>query len=168
VNNKGAATMDNIYKLNELIVLAGIHIDNGKNKSSANLALNSALLAREDGNIEEAYQWVIKSLCYSVGVFYPDCKKFDRGSKMDVIEAIEYFVSRTDGCFNDRLALDVSDCLKRVADLNLIQYDKANESNINFIFKEAFHFLKYDIEFIKFAYAVFENAAQWVREQKGE
>jgi hypothetical protein len=87
---------------------------------------------------------------------------------MDIIEAIEYFVSRTDGCFNGRVTLDVSDCLKRVADLNLIKYDEANKSNINFIFKEAFHFLKYDIEFIKFAYAVAENAAQWIREQKGE
>ncbi|MEJ2293167.1 MAG: hypothetical protein P8Y23_00185 [Candidatus Lokiarchaeota archaeon] len=91
---------------------------------------------------------------------------------MDIIEAIEYFVSRTDECCDGPTFLDVvkdvSDCLKRVADLNLIKYDEANESNINFIFKEAFHFLKYDIEFIKFAHAVAENAAQWVREQKGE
>ena len=87
---------------------------------------------------------------------------------MNVIEAIEYFVSRTDGCFSGGVTINVLGRLKQVADLNLIKYDEANESNINFIFKEAFHFLKYDIEFIKFAYAVAENAAQWIREQKGE
>jgi hypothetical protein len=90
---------------------------------------------------------------------------------MNVMEAIEYFVSRTDGCFSGGATINVLDRLKQVADLNLIKYDEANKSNISFIFKEAFNLdplVKDDIESIRFAYAVAENVAKWVREQKGE
>jgi hypothetical protein len=105
---------------------------------------------------------------------------------MNVMEAIEYFVSRTDGCFSGGATINVLDRLKQVADLNFIKYDDVNKSNISFIFKEAFHLdlegepvivnpslgttplVKYDIESIRFAYAVAENTAKWVREQKGE
>jgi hypothetical protein len=85
---------------------------------------------------------------------------------MRIIEAIEYLISTTDGCFGGGATLDVSDCLNRVADLNLIKYDEANTDNIKFIFEEAFPFLRYDIEFIKFAHAVAENASKWIKENE--
>lgn len=82
---------------------------------------------------------------------------------MTVIEFIEQIVSTTDGCFSGGATLDVLDQLKKVADLNMISFDKATKRNIEFILEEAFPFLKIDFKVVKFAFDVAESAANWVK-----
>lgn len=82
---------------------------------------------------------------------------------MTVIEFIEQVVSTTDGCFSGGATIDVIDQLKKVADVNLISFNQATKINIEFIFEEAFPFLKIDFKVVKFAFAVAESAANWVK-----
>lgn len=82
---------------------------------------------------------------------------------MTVIEFIEQVVSTTDGCFSGGATIDVIDQLKKIADANMISFDQATKRNIEFIFEEAFPFLRFDFEVVKFAFAVADSAANWVK-----
>jgi hypothetical protein len=57
----------------QIIITARKHLDNGAvMASSARFCFADAMKCEDEGNLESAKMWAIKSLAYSVGVLHPD------------------------------------------------------------------------------------------------
>lgn len=59
---------------NQVIILARKHLG-GEMESSARFCLEDAIRLYDEGKLDYAKQWAIRSLSYSVGIFHPDYKK---------------------------------------------------------------------------------------------
>ena len=60
----------------KILILARKHVGNGGDMdSSARFCLTEAARAVDEGRLNAARMWAIKSLAYSVGIFHPDHKR---------------------------------------------------------------------------------------------
>lgn len=58
------------------IILARKHVGNGAvMKSSARACLTDAVRCFDNGDLNAAKMWAVKSLMYSVGLFHKDCQR---------------------------------------------------------------------------------------------
>lgn len=61
----------------EIIIAARKALDNPIQESSARFCLADAVQAVDRGERDVAYEWALRSLAYSVGIFSPIYKKFN-------------------------------------------------------------------------------------------
>ena len=58
--------------------------DNPKGESSARFCLAQAVSCQNDGALDAAHMWGVKSLAHSVGVFSSVYRRFDVESRLDL------------------------------------------------------------------------------------